>query len=58
MGKPTWVLVPPVGTDWRWGEAGETTPWYPSVRLYRGAEPGQWGPVLDRIEADLAGLGL
>lgn len=58
MGKPTWILIPPVGTDWRWGEDGETTPWYPSARLYRGAEPGQWGTVLDRIEADLKALGL
>jgi hypothetical protein len=58
MGKPTWILVPPVGTDWRWGEAGATTSWYPSVRLYRGSEPGQWGPVLDRIESDAKALGL
>jgi hypothetical protein len=58
MGKSTWILIPPVGTDWRWGEGGETTPWYPSARLYRGTEPGVWGPVLDRIEADVKGLGL
>lgn len=34
LGLPAWVLLAPV-SDWRWGE-GETTPWYPSLRLFRG----------------------
>lgn len=58
LGKPVWILLPRHGTDWRWGLEGETTPWYPTARLYRQAEAGRWGPVLDRIEADLAELGL
>ena len=35
MGKPTWVALGH-NTDWRWGMEGERTPWYPSMRLFRG----------------------
>jgi hypothetical protein len=52
MGKPVWILIPRLMTDWRWGE-GETTPWYPSARLFRQRAPGDWAPVIDRIEAEL-----
>jgi hypothetical protein len=54
MGKPVWILVSALMTDWRWGEAGETTPWYPSARLYRQPAPGDWTALVERIERDLA----
>ncbi|MBF0623619.1 MAG: glycosyltransferase family protein [Magnetococcales bacterium] len=41
LGKPVWLLVP-FAPDWRWGMAGETTPWYPTLRLFRQATPGDW----------------
>ncbi|MDB5494920.1 MAG: hypothetical protein JWP86_2257 [Phenylobacterium sp.] len=56
MGKPVWILLPAVMTDWRWGQAGEATPWYPSARLYRQPSPGDWAGVFDRIKRDLAGF--
>ena len=34
IGKPTHLLLCPY-EDWRWG-MGDRTPWYPSMRLYRG----------------------
>lgn len=37
MGKPTWLLLPK-SPDWRWGRSGETTPWYPSMRLVRNGD--------------------
>ncbi|HET7731223.1 MAG TPA: SEC-C metal-binding domain-containing protein [Usitatibacter sp.] len=48
MGKPVHVLLP-YNPDWRWGLAGEATRWYPSMRLFRQARPGEWGPVIERV---------
>ena len=41
MGKPVRILLPYVA-DFRWGNAGEATPWYPSARLLRQTRPGDW----------------
>jgi hypothetical protein len=35
--------------DWRWGMEGETSPWYPSMRLFRQDLSNDWGPVVDRV---------
>jgi hypothetical protein len=42
LGKPVWVLLSYV-PDWRWGLAGERTPWYPTMRLFRQTRAGEWG---------------
>jgi hypothetical protein len=52
MDKPVWILLPHL-SDWRWMEASETTPWYPSARLFRQLVPGNWPEVLDRLIAAL-----
>ncbi|MEQ1693765.1 MAG: hypothetical protein ABMA00_20925, partial [Gemmatimonas sp.] len=52
MGIPTWVLLQRV-PDWRWGLDGETTPWYPSVRLVRQAKSGDWTGVVDSLRQAL-----
>ena len=45
MGKPVTLLVA-FTPDWRWRDRGETTPWYPSMRLARQARAGDWsGPL-------------
>lgn len=54
LGKPCWVLLPARGLDWRWMRERRDSPWYPSLRLYRQTTPGDWGPVVREIEADLA----
>jgi|ERR1700728_3970608 len=41
LGIPTAVLLP-YAADWRWGESGETTPWYDSARLFRQPDFGVW----------------
>lgn len=53
LGRPTYVMVPSV-PEWRYGAGGEAMPWYPSVRLFRQALPGDWQPVLERVRAALA----
>ncbi|MBE9606089.1 tetratricopeptide repeat protein [Acetobacteraceae bacterium H6797] len=52
MGKPTWLLLPFI-PDWRWGEAGEATAWYPSMRLFRQQRPGDWAPLLAALASAL-----
>jgi hypothetical protein len=52
LGKPVWTLLARVA-DWRWGCVGETTPWYPTMRLFRQERQGDWAGVIDRV---LAGL--
>jgi len=54
MGKPVWILIPSLMTDWRWMEGRTDSPWYPTARLYRQARPGDWSEVLDRVERDAA----
>jgi len=50
MGKPTTILLPAKGLDWRWGRTGETTPWYPTARLCRQERAGDWRSVLDQVQ--------
>lgn len=43
MDIPTFILVSKPG-EWRWGHS-RTTPWYPSMRIYRQVHPGDWSNV-------------
>jgi tetratricopeptide (TPR) repeat protein len=52
MGKPVWILLPHL-SDWRWMQVMETTPWYPTARLFRQQTPGDWTGVLERVIAEL-----
>jgi tetratricopeptide (TPR) repeat protein/SAM-dependent methyltransferase len=55
MGKPVWLLLP-FSPDWRWLLERDDSPWYPSMRLFRQAEPGTWGAVLQQVAEELAAL--
>ena len=48
LGKKTWTLLSH-GADWRWMLEGETTPWYPTMRLFRQTRPGDWSGVIERV---------
>jgi ADP-heptose:LPS heptosyltransferase len=55
MGKPVWILLPHL-SDWRWMQQTDTTPWYPTARLFRQRAPGDWAEVLERVTAELGEL--
>ena len=56
MGKPVWILLPHLA-DWRWMQEKETTPWYPTARLFRQRERGDWAGVMTRVIAALDSFG-
>jgi Glycosyltransferase family 9 (heptosyltransferase) len=48
MGKPVWLALPRVA-DWRWQLDRDDSPWYPSMRLFRQEQAGDWGGVFQRL---------
>jgi len=52
LGKPVWVLLP-FEADWRWMLNRCDSPWYPTMRLFRQPEQGEWQPVLNDVGAAL-----
>jgi hypothetical protein len=55
LGRPTWILLP-FAPDWRWLLERTDSPWYPTARLYRQQEPGDWESVVAQVRKDLAGV--
>jgi len=55
LGKPVFVLLSYL-SDWRWLEAREDSPWYPSARLFRQRTPGDWQEVVARVAEAVAAL--
>jgi tetratricopeptide (TPR) repeat protein len=42
--------------DWRWQREGDTNPWYPTMRLFRQPERGDWDDVFVRIATALRAM--
>ena len=55
MGKSTWILNR-FDTCWRWLLEGETSPWYPSVRLFRQPSYGDWTSAVSDLKVALEEL--
>ena len=55
LGKPVWMLLANV-PDWRWGFAGSATSWYPTMKLFRQAGPGDWSSVVAEIADQLGSI--
>ena len=52
MGRPVWVLLHK-SPDWRWLLDREDSPWYPTARLFRQSQLGNWHDVVARLEYEL-----
>ncbi|MEP5718082.1 MAG: glycosyltransferase family 9 protein, partial [Alphaproteobacteria bacterium] len=52
MGRPVWTMTTFV-PDWRWMLDRSDSPWYPSMRLFRQQEPGNWSGVARDVAASL-----
>ena len=52
LGASVWLALPFVA-DWRWLLEREDSPWYPSMRLFRQRQHGEWDGVFCRIREAL-----
>jgi tetratricopeptide (TPR) repeat protein len=53
LGRPVWVMLP-FSPDWRWLLRCTDSPWYPSMRLFRQTQLGDWGDVATAVHDALA----
>jgi hypothetical protein len=55
LGKKV-ILLLHADADWRWLRDREDSPWYPSIRLLRQSQAGDWKPVVARLVELLTAL--
>jgi tetratricopeptide (TPR) repeat protein len=55
LGRPVWVALKKVA-EWRWLRDRADSPWYPTMRLFRQAERGDWSELGARMAACVAPL--
>jgi hypothetical protein len=48
LGRPVFLALKHV-PDWRWLMHRDDCPWYPTMKLFRQAEKGNWKSVFERI---------
>src|SRR5262245_1091547 len=52
LGVPVWLALPFV-PNWRWLLERSDSPWYPTMRLFRQKQPGNWKGVFEEIKLAL-----
>ncbi len=55
LGVPVWMLDR-LNCCWRWRGGSDSSPWYPSMRIFRQARFGDWSDVGTRVGAAFAEL--
>ena len=55
LNRPTWLLLP-LAASWRWLLKRHDSPWYPSMRLYRQQQLGDWSTVVAAVAEELREL--
>jgi len=52
LGVPVWTLVQRV-PDWRWLLGRDDNPWYPTMRLFRQKDTGDWPGMFEEVVREL-----
>lgn len=52
LGREAWVMLHRPA-DWRWGQCGVRTPWYPSLRLFRQKKMREWPTLVEEVRQAL-----
>jgi tetratricopeptide (TPR) repeat protein len=55
LGVPCWTMLSH-DCYWVWGREGDSTPWYPGMKLFRQRKTDEWQPVIDDVKAALEQL--
>jgi Tfp pilus assembly protein PilF len=55
LGIPVWLALP-YASEWRWLSDRDHSPWYPTMRLFRQNNFGDWAPVFERMAEALGDL--
>lgn len=55
VGAPVWLALS-YSPDWRWLRTGDRSPWYPSMRLFRQPQFGDWETVFRNMSDALVEL--
>ncbi len=53
LGRQVWVVLS-AASDWRWLKHREDSPWYPTMRLFRQKQLGDWAEVFRRVAVNVA----
>jgi ADP-heptose:LPS heptosyltransferase len=59
LGRPVWVVLKDV-PDWRWLLDRPDSPWYPTMRLFRQRQRGDWMRFLTALEphSEISGVSI
>ncbi len=52
LGRPVWIALKK-DAEWRWLRGRADSPWYPTMRLFRQTQHGEWPSVFEAIAAAL-----
>ena len=52
LGRPVWLMLPHRG-EWRWALAQDSSPWYPSMRIFRQSSPDDWKTLVENLKSEL-----
>ena len=55
LGIRSWTLLQK-NADWRWMSDRTDSPWYPTMRLFRQEQAGDWEPVVAQVKRELRKL--